>query len=226
MRCLELFRWSPLLLLVALCGAARMPIQGQEYKLINPPQKPANPKKIEVIEFFSYACPHCAEFEAPLQDWLKRKPKDVEYKAVPVVFNRESWKALARLYYTLEAMKLLDKYHTKVFDAIHKEGQDLKDDQTIIKWAGRQGIDAEKFAQVYNSFGVNAKVERAMVMARDHGVEFTPALTVNGKYYTGPSMMAAPGRGVDMLRFFDVVDQLIGMERVRSSAPATGKAKG
>jgi thiol:disulfide interchange protein DsbA len=227
MRFLKLCGWFSLALLAALAGAAQaqMPIPDKEYKLISPPQKPANPKKIEVIEFFSYACPHCADFEAPLQDWLKRKPKDVEYRAVPVVF-RDSWKPLAKLYYALETMSLLGKYHDKVFDAIHKEGQQLFDDPAIIKWAGQQGIDADKFTQVYNSFGVDAKVQRAMAMGRAYGVQFTPALTVNGKYYTGPSMVTAAGGGVDMLRFFGVVDQLIGMERKRAAAPAADKAKG
>ena len=106
---------------LAAAAWAQMPIPDKEFKLIDPPQKPANPKKIEVIEFFSYACPHCADFEAPLQAWLKRKPKDVEYKAVPVVF-REQWKPLAKLFYTLETMGVLDKYHVKVFDALHKQG--------------------------------------------------------------------------------------------------------
>ena len=227
MRFLKLFGWFSLALLAALAGAAhaQMPIQDKEYKLINPPQKPANPKKIEVIEFFSYACPHCADFEAPLQDWLKRKPKDVDYKAVPVVF-RDSWKPLAKLYYTLDTMGLLDKYHDKVFAAIHKEGQQLFDDEAIIKWAGQQGIDADKFTQIYNSFGVDAKVQRAMAMGRAYGVQFTPSLAVNGKYYTGPSMVTGPAGGVDILRFFGVVDQLIGMERKRAAAPAAGKAKG
>jgi protein dithiol oxidoreductase (disulfide-forming) len=227
MRFLKLFGWSYLALLAVLSGVAQaqMPVADKEYKLITPPQRTENPKKIEVIEFFSYACPHCADFEAPLQDWLKRKPKDVDYRAVPVVF-RDSWKPLAKLYYTLETMSLLDKYHDKVFDAIHKDGQQLFDDDAIVKWAGQQGIDADKFAQVYNSFGIDAKVQRAMAMGRAYGVQFTPSLAVNGKYYTGPSMVTGPGGGVDVQRFFGVLDQLIGMERKRAAAPATGKTKG
>ena len=65
-----------------------------------------------MIEFFSYACPHCAEFEPDLQAWIKRKPKDVEYRVMPMVF-REEWKAPAKLYFTLEAMGLVDKYHAQ-----------------------------------------------------------------------------------------------------------------
>jgi thiol:disulfide interchange protein DsbA len=102
----------------------------------------------------------------------------------------------------------------------------LFDDQAIIKWAGQQGLDADKFAQVYNSFGIDAKVQRAMAMGRAYGVQFTPALAVNGKYFTGPTMVTAPGGGVDLARFFGVVDQLILMERKRATAPAAGKTKG
>jgi thiol:disulfide interchange protein DsbA len=227
MRKVELFGWFSIALLVALAGIARaqMPIQDRDYKLINPVQKPANAKKIEVIEFFSYACPHCADFEAPLQDWLKRQAKDVEYKAVPVVF-REQWKPLAKLYYTLETMALVDKYHNKVFEAIHKQGQQLFDDPAIIKWAGQQGVDSAKFAQVYNSFGVDAKVQRAMSMGRSYGVQFTPSMAVNGRYFTGPSMVTSPGGGVDLMRFFGVLDQLVGMERRRAAAPAAAKPQG
>jgi thiol:disulfide interchange protein DsbA len=227
MRFLKLFGWLSVALLVALAGAAQgqVPARDKDYKLITPPQRPENPKKIEVIEFFSYACPHCAEFEAPLEDWLKRKPKDVEFKLVPVVF-RENWKPLAKLYYTLETMGLVDQYHDKVFDAIHKQGQDLFDDQAIIKWAGQQGIDAAKFAQVYDSFGIDAKVRGAMTMGRDYGVQFTPSLAVNGKYYTGPSMVTGPGGGMDLQRFFGVLDQLIGMERKRAATHLSSPSKG
>lgn len=219
MRFVKLLSWFAVFLVASLLGAAQaqMPVAGKEYKRIEPAQRTTDPKKVEVIEFFSYACPHCADFEAPLQGWLKHKAKDVDYKAVPVVF-RDSWKPLAKLYYTLEAMDLVDQYHDRVFDAIHKQGQALFDDKAIIKWAGEQGIDAAKFAQVYNSFGIDAKVQRAMSMARAYGVQFTPSIAVNGKYYTGPSMVVSPGGGVDLARFFGVLDQLIAMER--------GKLKG
>ena len=117
-----------LALALAPSAFAQRPVEDKDFKTINPPQRPASGKKIEVIEFFSYACPHCAEFEPARQSWVKRKPKDVEYKMVPMVF-REQWKAPAKLYYTLEAMGLVDKYHQKVYDAIHKQNKELFTDQ-------------------------------------------------------------------------------------------------
>ena len=205
-------------LLLALCTSvlaqAQQPVVDKEYKLINPPQPNTTGKKVEVIEFFSYACPHCAEVEPALQDWLKRKPKDVEYKMVPMVF-RDAWKPTAKLYYSLEAMGLIDKYHGKVYE-IHKNNKDLSTDEAVKQWAKDAGIEAAKFNQVYDSFGIDAKVQRSMTMGRAYGVQFTPSLAINGKYFTGPSLVGG-GHGTDYKRFFGVVDQLIEMERKKKN---------
>jgi thiol:disulfide interchange protein DsbA len=217
--------WSWLLLTLAVLAAPlqAQPVADKEYKVINPPQKTESGKQIEVIEFFSYACPHCADFEPFLQDWVKRKPKDVAFRMVPMVF-RDSWKPLAKLYYTLEAMGALERYHMRVFDAIHKQSQTLFTDQAVIDWAVKQGLDKAKLEQTYNSFGIDAKVQRAMAMGKAYGVQFTPSVAVNGKYWTGPSMVASGG-GPDMGRFFAVVDHLIARERGKPAAAPAGSKK-
>jgi protein dithiol oxidoreductase (disulfide-forming) len=196
--------------LIAAHVAQSAPQEGVEYKLISPAQ-PVMGRKIEVIEFFSYACPHCGEFEPALQAWLKRKPKDVDYRMVPIVF-RAQWKAPAKLYYTLETMGIVDQYHQKVYDAFYKEGKELTSDQAVKDWAKGVGIDPVKFAQNYDSFAVDTKLQRGATIAKAYGVQFTPAIAVNGKYYTGPSMAG----GHDYAKFFGVLDELIDMERRRA----------
>jgi protein dithiol oxidoreductase (disulfide-forming) len=201
-------------------------LEGREYKLIVPPQPPQASGKIEVIEFFSYACPHCAEFEPDLQAWIKRKPKDVEYRAIPMVFRQE-WKAPAKLFFTLEAMGLLEKYHAKVYDAIHKERKELFTDPAVKEWAKSVGIDSAKFDEVYDSFGIDAKLQRGAAMGKEYGAQFTPALAVNGKFLTAPSMVTSPPGGgqnsrLDYPRFFSVLDQLIDMARGKPAAKKKG----
>jgi thiol:disulfide interchange protein DsbA len=211
-----------LLLGLVLAGAAfaqQPPVRDKEYKLINPPQKTTSGKKIEVVEFFSYACGHCADFEPILQDWIKSRPQDVEVKMVPMVF-RDNWKPLAKLYYSLETMGVLSKHHQAVYDAIHKQKQALFSDSAIIDWAAKRGIDKRKFEQVYHSFGVDAKVLRGMSMGRAYGVQFTPSMAINGKYWTGPSMVLSPDGGPDIGRYLQVLEQLIAMERGRGAALA------
>jgi len=177
MRFLKLFGSYCLLLVMAMAGTAhaQQPVLDKDYKLITPPQKTDSGKKVEVVEFFSYACPHCADFQPALDDWLKRKPKDADFRMVPMVF-KESWKAPAKLFYTLEAMGALEKMHRKVYDAIHKENQQLFTDQAVIDWAAKQGLDKAKFEQIYNSFGIDTKVQRSVTMGRAYGVQFTPAI--------------------------------------------------
>lgn len=226
MQFLRLMSWSGLILALTVLAAPlhAQPVADKEYKLVNPPQKTESGKQIEVLEFFSYACPHCADFEPFLQDWVKRKPKDVSFRMVPMVF-RDSWKPLAKLYYTLEAMGVLERHHMQVFDAIHKQNQALFTDQAVLDWAAKQGLDKARFAQVYNSFGIDAKVQRAVAMGRAYGVQFTPSVAVNGKYWTGPSMVSTGG-APDMGRFFAVVDQLIARERGKPAVqPAATKKK-
>jgi thiol:disulfide interchange protein DsbA len=197
------FTTSVLLLATAIaCNAA--PQAGVDYRLIQPPQ-PVSGKKIEVIEFFSYNCPHCADFEPALQAWLKRKPKDVEYRSVSLDLGHRQWQPAARLFYALEAMGLTEKYHQKVFDAIHKDGKQLTTDQAVKDWARGAGIDGAKFDQSYDSFTVDTNLKRGLKMGPAYNVTGTPSIAVNGKYVTGPK------NNYDA--FFRMLDELIDMER-------------
>jgi thiol:disulfide interchange protein DsbA len=113
----------------------------------------------------------------------------------------------------------------RVFDAIHKQGQQLLTDQAVVDWAVKQGIDKAKFEQIYQSFGIDTKVQRAAAMGRAYGVQFTPSLAVNGKYWTGPSMVISPNGGPDIPRFFEVVDGLVARERGKPAAAGGTKKK-
>ena len=186
--------------------SAASPILDKEYRLINPPQPTDGSKKIEVVEFFYYGCPHCYELEPALKNWLKRKPTDVEFRQQPAVF-RENWIPLTKTYFALDALGLLPKLSDKVYSAVHDEGLGLSDEALMSKWIGQQGVDPVKFSEAYRSFAVQNSVQRAIQVTRDYQVKGTPSIAVAGKYITSPSMTG----GFD--RFFEVVDQLIEMAR-------------
>lgn len=188
------------------------PVAGRDYRPVNPPQ-PVSGNQVEVLEFFSYACPHCDEFEPLLNSWLSSKPKGVVFSQVPAVFNKRMV-PLAKLYYTLEETDTFSRLHPKVYDAIHRQGQNLADRDAIMKWASTQGVDMKKFEAAYDSFSVGNKTQRAIQMTRNYRIPGTPYLVVNGKYLTGPGMvLRADGGGVDAQRFVYVLNTLIEMER-------------
>lgn len=182
----------------ALVHAAE-PRAGVEYTIFAPPQPvEAAPGKIEVTEFFFYTCPHCADMEPVLEQWAKALPADVSLRRVPVLFRPQLVPA-AKIFYTLENMGLIEKLHALVFIAIHQERVNLMDEDTLFKWVGSKGVDAEKFASVYKSFAIASKVQRADQVTRAHGIPGTPALVVNGKYLVANGDHAAQLRVVDFL---------------------------
>jgi thiol:disulfide interchange protein DsbA len=188
------------------------PVLGKEYRLIDPPQ-PVSGNQVEVLEFFSYACPHCDDFEPLLNSWLSSKPANVKFSHVPAVFSKRMVPH-AKLYYTLQETGLLTQLHSRVYDAVHRQGNNLANREAIMKWAAAQDVDMKEFEAAYDSFSVGNKVQRAMQLARNYRIPGTPYLIVNGKYLTGPGMTMRPdGRGVDAQRFVVVLNTLIEMER-------------
>lgn len=158
--------------------------EGRDYTLLSPPQ-PTEPGKIEVIEFFSYMCPHCAHFEPVLEPWVKALPKDVAFRRVPVVY-RPQWEAPARLYYALETMNEVDRLHMAVFNAIHVDGSNLTTDDAVADWAAKKGLDRKKFTGVYNSFAVQSELQRAKQTTAAYRIDAVPSLVIAGKYRTPP----------------------------------------
>ncbi|MBX7020749.1 thiol:disulfide interchange protein DsbA/DsbL, partial [Providencia rettgeri] len=142
--------------------------------------------KTEVLEFFSYSCPHCAILEPKVEAWAKTLPDNVVLRRVPVAFNA-GMTDLQKLYYTLEAMDRLD-LHPKVFDAIHQKRERIFDAKTISAWVAKQGVDKDRFEQTFNSFGVQTKANKANELSNTYQIQGTPSLAVGGKFVTSPSL--------------------------------------
>ncbi len=156
--------------------------------------------KVELIEFFWYSCPHCNAFEPAFVQWIKTAPKEVVVRRVPVAF-RDDFAPQQRLYYTLEAMGLLETIHPKVFHAVHVERQPLNTDVLIQAWVEKQGVDGKKFAETAKSFGVAGKVRRAVQLQNDFRVEGVPSLGIAGRYYTDGSMAGSMDRALKVAEF-------------------------
>ena len=168
----------------------------------------ADPSKIEVVEVFSYGCPHCFAFEPAIEAWRAKQPSDVYLRRVPAVFRSE-WKILARAYYAAEVLGVVDKVHEPIFEAIHVQGLNGEDPAVLAKiFQDSAGIDSEQFLKVLNSFGVTSKVQQADALARMYRIPGVPTLIVNGKYRVNAGQVV--GTNAEML---DVVDYLVAKER-------------
>lgn len=177
-------------------------VEGHDYTLIKNPQPVATGKKIEVLEFFWYRCPHCFQLEPGLGSWLKTLPKDAQVRRVPAVF-RDDWAPGAKTFYTLEQMGLLDRLHNKVFDAYHVESINLNDPAVLGGWVVKQGINRKNFDSIYNSFSTQSKMLKGSRLASAYAITGVPAFIIDGKYTTTMSMAHSEKR------LFEILDQLI-----------------
>ncbi|MGA8863816.1 MAG: thiol:disulfide interchange protein DsbA/DsbL [Gallionella sp.] len=153
---------------------------GKDYSLLNPP-KPTSTKKIEVLEFFFYGCPHCYHLHPLLSAWDKTKPKDVELTYVPTVF-RDSWEPMAYTYYALESLGKETQLHDALYRAWNEDNMVLVDEDKIADFVAKHGVDHAEFIAAYNSFAMHSMVTRAEQMIRSYGINGTPTLVVDGKY--------------------------------------------
>jgi protein dithiol oxidoreductase (disulfide-forming) len=191
--------------------------EGTEFKRLPKPLPVETGKQIEVAEFFWYRCPHCNQLEPALSAWAKKLPSDVKFRAVPAVFN-DNWMPGAKIFYTLSDMGALDKLHDKVFEAYHKEGQNLNDEAQLMAWVRKQGLNEARFQSIYRSFSVQTKAMKGAQSARAAGLEGVPALLVDGKYLTSVSMT------ITEERLFEVLDQLVDRAR-KERGGKSNKAK-
>ncbi len=182
----RLFLGTIFALFSALTATISFPaLAAEPFTALSPAQPTDDPAKIEVLEFFSYGCPHCSDFHPLLASWAAKQSGDVVFKRVPVSFGRAAWANAAKLYYTLEATGDLAKLDGDVFKAIHNDRVNLFDEKTILEWVTKKGVDPKKFSETFNSFGVMSKVKRADQMAQAYKVSGVPAIYVDGKYAIG-----------------------------------------
>jgi thiol:disulfide interchange protein DsbA len=186
---------------LSLAPLAAFAQRSPDFYELNPPQPVETTDKIEVLEFFWYGCIHCYNLEPKLDTWLKTLPKDVEFRRVPAVFN-DRWALDASIYYTFEALGLVDKLHRPLFDAIHRDRLRTDNWQQLSAWLEKQGVDSKKFETTVKSFGVQSQTKRAIRLTSGYKIDGTPAMAVHGRY-TVPSSEAMLG----------IVNQLVGQVR-------------
>jgi thiol:disulfide interchange protein DsbA len=176
----------------AISGAAfaspTNPQNGVDYVTLAQPQPvQTSGKKVEVIEFFMYHCPVCNGLEAGFEEWVKKQGDRIVVRRIHMPYTGAA-DPEAHLYLTLEALGKLDEMHGKVFDAVHKQRIRLNQDEPIIDWVSKNGIDRATFLGAWNSFGVLTRLRGLNRVIENYKVDSVPTIIVDGKYMTSPSM--------------------------------------
>jgi thiol:disulfide interchange protein DsbA len=172
---------------------------GVHYQRLSPTQPTSSsPEQVEVAEFFMYSCVHCYNFEPHVQQWLSRKPAYINFIRVPTV-----WNPLVRMhgqaFYAAEALGKGDEMHAPFFREMHVTGNSLQNEEAVVEFFSRFGVDEQAFASAFDSFAVHTKVQRADELTRRYRVEATPSVVVNGKYVTTASMAGGFEQLIDLI---------------------------
>jgi thiol:disulfide interchange protein DsbA len=163
---------------------------GRQYQALNPAVSTSvGPGKVEVVEIFWYGCGACYTLDPYLESWKKTAPAHVEFVRLPVTWNAGA-KLHARLFYTLRALKQDARLHAKVFDTIHRGGNNLlgRDEASTLElqtaWAKQNGIDPKAFSDAWNSMAVATRLRQADDLLRRYKPGGTPFMVINGRYTT------------------------------------------
>lgn len=184
MKKLILLTLTTLLFATQACSQMVLWEEGKHYKVIAEQAT----EKPEILEFFSYWCPHCYNFE-PLVAQIKQKMgKDVTFKKVHVNFmgftstqvQDEATKALmiARVLDKEEAM------NQAIFRNIHVQRAPVTGLKDLTNLFIVNGIPAEQVDKAASSFSINSQVKKNNQLVKDYRrhVSGVPNFIVNGKY--------------------------------------------
>lgn len=137
--------------------------------------------RIEVIQFFYYGCPHCFDQQPLIEDWLAKKPADVEFRYIPALRD-DKWLTLTRAWFALERLGEAARLHRPIYDVINFDGVMLSDEAKLLEWVAKNGVDRARFQDAMNSPETAARVEAVRKLSLEYDIRATPTLVVAGKY--------------------------------------------
>jgi thiol:disulfide interchange protein DsbA len=188
---------------VGTAGAQGAPVEGTHYVRLSQPAPvtlPSPDKKIEVVEFFWYECPHCNAFEPQLEAWVKRLPADVYFRQVPVGFTARHQMA-QKMFYALESMGQLQALHRKIFNAVHVQNKRLNTEADMVAFVSANGVDGAKFSEAFRSFAVSTQATKARQLTDAYKIDGVPALGINGRFFTSGALAGSHERALSVADF-------------------------
>ena len=200
-------------------GVGERFIAGDHYTVLSTPVPTHDPKRIEVLEVFSYVCPHCFHFDPTISAWRAKQAADVDFQRMPAVWNPQ-WRLFGQGYYAAQSLNVSEAAHANIFKALHIEQKRVETGADLARLYSASGVSESNFLKAMDSFGVRASVQQADNRTRAYGVTGVPAMVVNGKYLvTGEGAGGNDG-------MLDVVDFLVQKERYAHTSAAPAKTVG
>lgn len=194
-------------MILAFSASAAQFTDGKEFVTL---EKPAAGEP-QVLEFFSFYCPHCYQFEEVLHvsDNVKKNlPEGTKMTKYHVEFLGPLGKDLTQAWAVAMALGVEDKITAPMFEAVQKTQtvQNVADIRQVFIDAG---VKAEEYDAAWNSFVVKSMVAQQEKAASDLNLQGVPAMFVNGKYQLNPQGMDTSSMDAMVKQYADVTKFLL-----------------
>ncbi|AJR01346.1 periplasmic thiol:disulfide interchange protein [Hafnia paralvei ATCC 29927] len=165
----------------------------------------------QVLEFFSFYCPHCYEFEEVyhVSDAVRKGlPEGVKMTKYHVEFLGPLGKQLTQAWAVAMALGVEDKITQPMFEAVQKT-QSVQSPEDIRNVFIKAGVSAADYDGALNSFVVKSLVVQQEKAAEDLQLRGVPAIFVNGKYMVKNDGLDTSSMDSYVQQFSNVVNFLL-----------------
>lgn len=188
-------------------AAAANYTEGKEYTDIKQPVQ----NLPQVLEFFSFYCPHCYQFENVYkvpQTVEKNLPEGVKMERYHVDFLGPLGPNLTQAWAVAMVLKVEDKVTPVLFEGIQKT-QSINTPADIRNAFIKAGVSGDEYDAALNSFVVKSLVAKQQNAAQDLKLRGVPAMFVDGKYQVRNNGIAVENAADYAKEFSSVVNYLI-----------------
>lgn len=196
--------WVVLALLIPLQAFAAVKWQeGEHYEELDKPLSDSP----QVVEFFSYWCPHCYRSEPFVAELKESLDKGVKFQKIHVNFmpyaSQEVQDEVTTGMLIAEALKQEDKLSAAIFNYIHKQRATVTGLKDIRNIFIINGVEPEKFDKMASSFGVKSMLGKNNKILEDYrrDVNSVPTFIVNGKYKVQFGRNLTPSERIDLVNY-------------------------
>lgn len=195
-------------------------VAGKDYVELESPVSTSDPSKIEVVEIFSYHCPHCMTFEPLLDQWVKKQPSDVFFVQIHSAWQ-PFMKPLQRGFYAASKLNLQTKIQMMAFSEFQQKRNQLASAEAWATFLEPFGEKREKIINTYNSFGVTTEIKRADAKIRAYKISGTPTIVIDGRYRIDASAGKDPHK--KMLAIADFLINKVRLDRMKKISVTRAK---
>ncbi|MBL7032185.1 MAG: DsbA family protein [Nitrospira sp.] len=144
-------------------------------------------KQVEIIEFFSFYCGHCFEFEKSIPVIKGNFPKKTKWRHIPIYWGNGSPKP-GEAYLLAKDEGKGEEMKQAIFKALFIDKKDIGNVDVLEELAVKVGLGFD-FSHKLRTGAKAGKVGEAIIMTKTYRIDETPTLIIAGNLKTTPTML-------------------------------------